>query len=294
MLAVFVFTVIVVPMAFGVVRMIPLYGQILHVSGPKPSFAVSSVRPSGPDEGWPEKTVRPDGFEAKKETVKEVMIYAYGLDFARELSGGPKWIGTDQYDIQGKLDDAQVAAMNKLSPNGRDEQMRLMVQSLLAERFGLVVSFQSENLPIYELVVAKGGLKCKKSTFDFPAAPSSRPRFGGFTLPPPLPPPGGASPPPPPSGPHGDEGAMDTRGWPFWLLASQLAWQPLLDGHPVVDRTGLEGRYDCSAKWSRGGPNDSDPTFFTAIEEQMGLNLKPAKGEVETISVKRLERPSAN
>ena len=294
MLAVFVFTVIVVPMAFGIVRMIPLYGQILHVSGPTPSFAVSSVRPSGPDEGWPEQTVRPDGFEGKGQTVKQVMIYAYGIDFARELSGGPSWIGTDQYDIQGKLDDAQVAAMNKLSPNGRDEQMRLMVQSLLAERFGLVVSFQSQSLPVYELVVAKGGLKCKKSTFDFPAAPSSRPRFGGFTLPPPLPPPGGASPPPPPSGPHGDEGAMDTRGWPFWLLASQLAWQPLLDGHPVVDRTGLEGRYDCSAKWSRGGPNDSDPTFFTAIEEQMGLNLKPAKGEVETISVKRLERPSAN
>ncbi|WP_158820381.1 M56 family metallopeptidase [Granulicella sp. S156] len=297
MLAVFVFTVIVVPMAFGVVRMIPLYGQILHVSGPKPSFAVSSVRPSGPDEEWPVQTVRPDGFEAKKETVKEVMIYAYGLDFARELSGGPKWIGTDQYDIQGKLDDAQVAAMSKLSPDDRDEQMRLRVQSLLAERFGLVVSFQSQSLPVYELVVAKGGLKCQKSTFDSPVAPSGRPRLGsgGFQMPPPLPPPAGSpAPPPPPEGAHSGEGVMDTWGWPFWLIAGQLAWQPELDGRPVLDRTGLEGRYDCKAKWSREGSNDSAPSFFTAIEEQMGLSLKPSKGEVETISVKRLERPSTN
>ena len=70
-----------------------------------------------------------------------------------------------------------------------------------------------------------------------------------------------------------------------------LGHEPELGGRTVIDKTGLAGTYDCEATWSRA--EGSGPSFFTAIQEQMGLKLEPAKGLVETVVVEHVERPSS-
>ena len=170
------------------------HGQVLHANGPTPSFAVASIKPSPPDAPpFERRIVGKDGLQIQEMTVRNIIKFAYGLAFERELSGGPKWIGTDLYDIGAKPDEAVVESLSKASSDDRDEQMRLMLQSLLAERFHLKVSFQKKELPVYRLVIAKNGLKCPKVAAETPFAATPQPRFRWTALPPPPPPP-----PPPP------------------------------------------------------------------------------------------------
>jgi uncharacterized protein (TIGR03435 family) len=286
--------------AIAVAGGLPIHSQILHASGPLPSFAVASIRPShtsqGPTVFGPARIAQPDQFELKAATVKEMITYAYGLVFDHELSGGPGWIGTEQFTIDAKPDDDEVAALSKLSRDDRETQMRLMMQSLLAQRFALKVSFETKELPVYALVVAKGGLKCPKDTSPPALADASRPRFGSSIPPPPPPPPPGYVPPTPEEARSLAQQPLHfrTRGWPFWLVVTMLSHQPELGGRPVIDKTGLDGAYDCEASWSRAGSDGPAPSFFTAIQEQMGLKLEPQKADVETVVVDSVERPSEN
>ena len=178
-----------------VAGVVPVRGQLLHASGERPSFAVASIRPSSPD------VVSHGGsgvgrYAEPATTVKEMIKYAYGIGFDGELVGGPRWVSTDKFAVEAKADGAEVDALKKMSRGDRDEQMRLMMQSLLAERFGLVVRFEMKELPVYELVVAKGGLKCAVDTTSPPAiADTSRPRFRWSNAPAPPPPPPGWVPP---------------------------------------------------------------------------------------------------
>jgi bla regulator protein BlaR1 len=288
------FAAVAGPMAFGVMRMIPMYGQILHATGPRPSFEVASIRPVRPDEqggniyGY---SGRPDSYSVRGVTIRNLIFYAYGIGFAPEFSGGPKWIGTDKFDIEAKPDDAETAALNKLSRSDRDEQMRLMVQSLLAERFKLKVSFQKRKLPVYALVVAKGGLKCMKSTDASPLATAPRSRFASPPPPPPPPLPGST----PEEARSRDQSPHFTpKGWPFSLLVAFLSNQQEVGGRMVVDKTGLEGTYDCDVSWAREGTDVPGPSFFTAIQEQMGLKLEATKGPVEVLVVDHIDPPSEN
>ena len=151
-----------------VVGVVPVWGQLLHASGERPSFAVASIRPSSPDEvGHGGSGV--GRFAESAKTVKELIMYAYGMGYDGELVGGPRWMSTDKFAVEAKADD--VEALSKMSRGDRDEQMRLMMQSLLAERFKLVVRFEMKELPVYELVVAKSGLKCAVDTTSPPAIP---------------------------------------------------------------------------------------------------------------------------
>ena len=87
---------------------------------------------------------------------------------------------------------------------------------------------------------------------------------------------------------------MRTKGWPFWLVVAALSHQPELDGRTVVDKTGLEGSFDCDMTWSQVGSDGPGPSFFTAVQDQLGLKLEPAKGMVEVLVVDGVERPSGN
>lgn len=289
---------VLVAVALGVVMAsyaFPARAQVLHASGPRPSFEVASIRPSPPDE-QPGRMVGPDRFVARVTTVKEMLMYAYGLGFDGELSGGPHWIATDTFTIEATPGRAQADELSKMSRDDRDEQMRLMMQSLLEERFGLKVSFEKKDLPVYELVVAKGGLKCPKDDSSPPAiANTARPRFGWSAAPAPPPPPPGWHPPIAPEEIHARAVAplhFRTKGWPFWLVVTMLSHQPELGGRMVIDKTGLDGSYDCQATWAREGGDG--PSFFTAIQDQMGLKLEPEKAPVEVLVVDHVERPSEN
>lgn len=280
-----------------VIAAAPLQGQILHAGGPRPSFAVASIRPSPLDGDELEHSgdERPDSFTTTSMTLKQIIAFAYGITFDHQLSGEPAWVKTEKFNIVAKPDEAEVAALSKLSRNDLDEQMRLRLQSLLAERFQLKVSFKKKELPIFELVVAKGGLKCAKlvpSTFLTKLPP---PRFRWTSFPPPPPPPPGYTPPSPEEARRLTQTLhLRTNFMPFWMVVDGLSHQPELDGRPVVDKTGLEGNYDCQATWSRAGSEGSGPSLFTAMQDQMGLKLEPSKGQLETVVVEHVERPSEN
>jgi uncharacterized protein (TIGR03435 family) len=281
-------------MAAFVMPSIPICGQILHATEPRPSFAVASIRPSQPDNNIARRDFRADSFTAEAMTLKQIISYAYGLSFDLELSGGPAWIRTDKFDIEAKPEETETATLSKLSHDDLDEQMRFRVQSLLAERFKLTLSFERRDLPVYKLVVAKGGLKCAKVAAKTPLAALPPPRFHWAALPPPPPPANYTLPTPSEARALTQAMHMRTQYWPFWLVVTALGHEPELGGRPVIDNTGLEGSYDCEASWSREGSDGQGPSFFTAIQEQMGLKLEPTKGPVEVLLIDHIEPPSEN
>jgi len=267
--------------------------QLLHPAAAMPSFSVVSVRPTNPNDELSNGGVSPDSYNAKRATIRDVLAYAFGLGYEHEMANAPSWMANDRFDIQGKLDDDQVASLRRL---GRDEQMRLMVQSMLVERFHLRYHFETRELPVYLLEVAKSGFKCPRDTISPPAiADPSRPRFRWSAAPAPPPPPPGWHPP----SPSEQKTLMQslnlrTRGWPFWLLVATLSHQPELDGRPVIDKTGLEGAYDCEMNWSQAGSDGTGQFFFSAVRDQLGLTLQPSKGPVEVLVIDSISRPSEN
>lgn len=270
--------------------------QLLHPTSPMPSFDVVSVRPTNPDQELSRGGVNPDSYRAERTTIEQVIAYAFGLGYDKELVNAPPWTTKERFDIQGKLDDEQVATLHKLSRNDSDEQMRLMVQSMLAERFHLTYHFETHVLPIYLLKIAKGGLKCPRDTTSKPAiADTSRPRFRWSNAPAPPPPPPGWHPPSPSEQKVLMQSLhMRTKGWPFWLVVALLSHQPELQGRPVIDKTGLEGAYDCEMSWSQANSGGTGEFFFTAVHDQLGLTLQSSKGPVEVLVIDSISRPSEN
>ncbi len=274
----------------------PDYAQVLHPDGPRPSFAVNSVRPTASNAQIVDRmNVQTDRFLTQGQTLRQIITFAYGLGYPAELSGGPKWIETDRFDIEAKPDEASLAALGKMSRDDRDEQIRLMVQSLLAERFHLKVSFVMKQQPVYVLTVAKSGLKCTPSTAQPSIPVADKPRFRWSAAPAPPPPPPGYVPPTPEEARlHAQALHMKATGWPFWLLVALLSHQPELGGRAVLDQTGLHGLVDCEMTWSQAGSDGSGESLFTAVQDQMGLKLTPTKALVETVFVDSVTQPSAN
>jgi uncharacterized protein (TIGR03435 family) len=271
-------------------------GQLLHPSTPMPGFSVVSVRPTDPKEDFPRGAITADAYRANRMTIQNVLSYAFGLGYDRELVNAPSWVTSQHFDIEGKLDQEQVAMRSKLSRDDRDEQMRLMVQSMLAERFHLTYHFETRELPVYNLVIAKSGLKCTRDTTSKPAiADPSKPRFRWSAPPPPPPPPPGWHPPSPDQQQTMAQSLhLRTKGWPFWLTLTLLTHQPELEGWPVIDKTGLEGAYDCEMNWSQVDSEGVNQSFFAAVQDQLGLKFEPAKGPVEVLVIDTISRPSEN
>jgi uncharacterized protein (TIGR03435 family) len=270
--------------------------QLLHPASPMPSFAVVSARPASPNEDRSGGGTSPDSYRAERTTIKDVLAYAFGLGYEHELVDAPSWVTNDRFDIQGKLDDDQVAGLRKLSRDDREEQMRLMAQAMLVERFHLAYHFETRELPVYLLEIAKSGLKCPRDTTSQPAiADPTRPRFRWSAAPAPPPPPPGWQPP----SPSAQKTLMQslhlrTKGWPFWLIVATLGHQPELEGRSLIDKTGLEGAYDCEMNWSQAESDGTGQFFFTAVRDQLGLTLQPSKGPVEVLVIDSISRPSEN
>jgi uncharacterized protein (TIGR03435 family) len=189
----------------------------------------------------------------------------------------------------------------KLPTEQRLDQNRLMVQSLLADRFKLSVTRSTRELPVYALVVAKGGPKLKDVT------PASL--YGNAVAIPPASERGSAPSPPPGRGTNmfiGRDGEMI-------LTAKSVSIANLLGilsqqlGRQILDRTGLKGTYDFTLQYTPEksipglqGPGDTPPpdssgtSIFTAIQEQLGLRLESTKGPVDVIVIDHIEKPSPN
>ena len=271
--------------------------------GALPSFEVASVKPNHSSDRRVAIRNTPGMFTAVNVTPKMLIEFAYNIR-EPQLSGGPGWIDSERFDIDAKTGESPNEVRG--NPVRFNEQRRLMVRSLLADRFKLVVKQETKDLPVYDLVVAKGG-----------------PKFHATTLPPVDP----NSPPPPLSAPPQPGQPFRARGIMMGLSRGQLtinggSMSQLAEalsgriGRNVIDKTGLAGEYDLTLQWtpdendalvrSQGGgpdprptpetalPTESGPTLFTALEEQLGLKLESAKGPVETYAVVGIERPSEN
>lgn len=190
---------------------------------------------------------------------------------------GPDWINNARYVIQGKPQDSIEIAMQTMTTAERSKENELMQQSLLADRFQLKAHFETREMPLYQLVQAKGGSKLKEDP---------NPTKRGFAV-----------------------GASAFRGSAtIHALIDMLECNADIGGREVIDKTGLTGTYDFSLKWTPlqatatpGGESGSAPSanaegasLFTAIEEQLGLKLVPIKGPGQVLVIDHIERPSEN
>lgn len=250
------------PAAFDVIS--------IHRSGAKPTVN------GGVEFSFTKTDETDDGFVAENITLKAVISDAYQIK-PDNISGGPDWIGSDRYDISAKVATSDGAAPVKLAR----PQRRQMLQTLLADRFNLAVHIETKDDPIYELVVAKGGSKLHAFA-PVKGAPRGVTGLDGKYY----------------SGIDslGGHGIIVLQGYPVSLLADFL--KPEL-GRPVIDKTGLTGKYDISLRWtpdntSPDSPLAGGPSIFAAVQEQLGLKLNSTKGPVTTLLIDHVERPSAN
>lgn len=262
------------------------------------SFDVVSVKPVVPGSQLSfsvpvgNSTVRvaflyaPDGVHWARTTVSSLIRAAYGnlvsLSMDDGVTGLPDWAKTERFEVQGKMSDAQAAAFAKLGKNEQNEQREVMLRALLADRFQLKVHREPKQVPDYELVVAKGGLKIKESETNPDSTPDKDQALwkpGNLTM--------------------TGEGQATARAMGMEEFASFFAVQgPMGVGRLVEDKTGLTGKYSFTLRWTpysgteSDAAGDSTPSIFTALQEQLGLKLQPGTRTIDTVVVDHVERPT--
>lgn len=230
---------------------------ILVAQSPR-SFDVATVKPSdalknaGLASGWSISAAK-NGLKIIG-TVQTFLKYAYGppdgYAYASQdlqLSGGPAWLDRDVYEIDGKADREVTAA-----------ELRQMLQSLLIERFKLAAHSEERVLPVYSMVLAKGGPKLQRGDEN----------LRGFSI-----------------GKTFLRGTTDIGEFAGHLTSALH--------RTVIDNTGLQGIWKFDLTWA---PDDvtTGPSIFTAIQEQLGLKLESAKGPVQVLVIDSAEKPSDN
>jgi uncharacterized protein (TIGR03435 family) len=235
-----------------------------------------------------------DGVKITNVPLWSIVREAFGLN-DDHLFGGPGWSKTTNLDLE-----AKVAPEDAIKLKGiKIEQRRLMLVALLEERFGLKYHHETRDLPMYELVVAKGGAKMQASKPDPPDPGDGPPQAQGQ---------------PPKVGRHmmmmNGRGHVESIGNDMPVLARVLSSQL---GRTVVDKTGLKGEYDYKLDWTpddaasvmtkggnpAGGENAAaqdagGPSLFTALEEELGLKLVSTKGSADVIVIDQLLQPTGN
>jgi uncharacterized protein (TIGR03435 family) len=228
-----------------------------------PDWDVATVKPSDPNSpGGQRINLRGRQVVFQNTTVEQFLLLGYGLQKS-QLAGEPGWAKTERWNVDG---------LANVDGKPSWKQTQGMMRKLLAERFGLKIHLEQRKMPVFALTIAKGGPKLTPNTSD----------------------------------PDGlmDQQNTEVNGQHAEILkntpVSELAL--ILQFHvdrPVVDQTGLKGRYDLHLKWTvdeSKAPTDGSaaPSLFTAIQEQIGLKLEPVKAQTDVLVVDAVEHPSAN
>jgi uncharacterized protein (TIGR03435 family) len=242
-------------------------------------FEVAAIKANQSDSGISRSNINNGRFTATNVSLKNLLEYqAYGIPGNRILDG-PKWLDSTKFDIEAKMDDSVADHLRTLAHGPRRLATQAMFQQLLAERFKLAVHWETRELPVYALIVAKKGPKLQptKESTEGSGTSSHNSRSGsqftakGVTL------------------PELAEGLTQD-------LSREL-------GRGIIDKTEIKGRYDLTLKWtpdagtaadSAASSTDPGPSIFTAIQEQLGLKMEPAKASVQVLVVDRAEMPSEN
>lgn len=235
-----------------------------------PKFEVATIKPSKPD--TPGKMFRVQGrrFKTINTTLYDLISFAYGVH-SKQVIGTPAWADSDKFDIDAEPDGEGAPS---------DKQWKSMLQKLIVERFKLTFHHDKRELSVYVLSLAKTGQKMTKSEGD----PNGLPGLFFRQL--------------------GDLNVRNANMADF----SGLMQSAVLD-RPVLDQTGITGRWDFTLKWT---PDDSQfsgmgarippptdsanapPNLYTAIQEQVGLKLEATKAMADVMVIDQVEKPSDN
>jgi len=227
-------------------------------------------------------TTTPNGFRSIGLNLFAIFQMAYvppnesGVLRGDLIAGAPDWLSEESYDIVAKVDEADLANWQK--PEMTQTMLHAMLQTMLAERFKVLVHHESREAPVYNLVVAKGGPKFKQAE-NLDTAGTGMIGTNVRVTP----------------GPSG----IRYNGISMAILTQTLL--PGMAGRPVVDKTGLPGFYDLTLPDLKRlsmipslPPSGDDETIFTVLPEALGLRLESAKGLVDTLVIDHVERPSEN
>jgi bla regulator protein BlaR1 len=272
------------PIVFGLLNAAPTRAeaQAGNTTTKLPVFEVASIKPNKSGDPNVMLMFKPNGFSATNAPLHEVIRLAYQVpDF--QMSGGPPWINSERYDIEAKVD-SSAAELRQLD----QDQHRQMLQSLLQDRFELKVHWETKELPVYALAVAKNGPKLHEAKPDdtYPNGIKDEGGVGRAGL------------------MRMGPGRITAQGLPMNTFVRLLSQQL---GRTVLDKTGLAGNYDVELQWTpdnipasfigpdgKPTPEISGPSVFTAIQEQLGLKLESQKGPVEVLVIDHVEPASAN
>lgn len=268
-----------------------------------PKFEVATIKPTKEDEGRTMMMFTPDGISIHGVPMKMLLRESFGVEDDRIL-GEPSWV-KNRFDIEAKVDADDAPKLKDL----KIDQRRAMMLPLLEDRFNLKYHHETRDLPIYALVVAKGGVKMKETAPDPPvknddtkpdALPKADPANSNG---------------PPRLGRHSlmmnDRGRLESTGTNTTMLVHILSSQL---GRTVIDKTALTGNYDYTLQWTpddagmpmgTGGgdagpgkgevsPDAGGPSLFTALEEQLGLKLEAIKSTVDVIVIDHIDLPTEN
>jgi len=236
---------------------------------PHLAFDVVAIHPSAPDAtgGIIKPLPNGSGYTAQNMTAKIMMAAMYRIP-ERQIEGGPEWFGTERFNVEARADHGGYSI----------DELHTMFKNLLKDRLGLTIHVETREGPVYLLTVAKGGLKMKPegshAGLSIPVLPTGPGQWTGTKVP------------------------MDY----LCFFLGQIAPN---DMRPVIDQTGLKDVYDFELSYSPdlppGAPPDNlppemrnRPVLRDALEDQLGLVLKPAKGPVPYYVIDHVEKPSAN
>jgi uncharacterized protein (TIGR03435 family) len=263
---------------------IPFAAPMAQAPAPAPAFEVASIRKNVSVSDDASVRAQPGGrLTVSNNTLRNIIRNAYNVQ-NYQIIGGPDWMNSDRWDITAK------AADDTPPP-----EMLLMVRTLLADRFKLVIRRETRQLPMYAVVLARPdgrlGPQLRASTVDCAAlfaAAKAR----------------GQQPPPttngrPTCGTRTQRGNMMTTGTSIADFARNIAPSA---GRPVVDKTGLTGSYDLDLTWTpdQGPPNPDGGaappgdgvSLFTAVQEQLGLKLDAQLGPVDVLVIESVQPPT--
>jgi uncharacterized protein (TIGR03435 family) len=234
--------------AIGIIALGSAFGQVL-------SFQTSSVKSSRAAGTRGSVQLKSERLTGTNVTLKQLLRFAYGLQDPQ--ISGPAWIDSEGYDVEAKPESATSPA-----------QLRLMLLTLLTDRFKLKAHSENREMPVYWLVVAEGGPKLRdpKEEEAFNAARAGKPTFrSGFA------------------------GMFTNKDLPEF--AERLSRGI---GRTVVDKTGIKGRYWFQLEWAADHeqPGVASPSLLVAMTEQLGLKLEEHTESIEVLIIDHAEMPS--
>ena len=249
-------------------------GEPGATTGPS-SFDVASVHEHSSDDHNMRWMTKDDGTTMVNIPLQSIISMAYDVKMYL-ISGGPSWVNSKGFDLDAKVLSGDGTNKVKLT----DAQRRALMRALLVDRFHLQAHVESKQLPVYDLVVAKGGPKIKAVAPPAPDSDDAKKR-GGMSFAP---------------------GHMEAQWYPISNFAEQLGY---MVQRTVIDKTGLTGEYNLALDWTPDDQlsaasdkattgTDPKPSIYAAIQEQLGLKLVPSKGPVNTLVIDHAELPTAN